>query len=177
MGNAALCVQNFGSQMVERHNKPEVEAKDFLDPEGKMTMSSRELINHPVVIARNEPKIIGEDNIPRQEKVLIESSVNSVRMSIAVKQADELEQVLVRRFMRFLMQRAEHFIVLRRVAMPGYDISFLITNTHVEDMYKHKVVDFIIQFMRDVDKEISESKIGISARARIVASTFLKTMT
>lgn len=27
----------------------------------------------------------------------------------------------------------------------GYDISFLITNTHSETMLKHKIVDFIIQ--------------------------------
>lgn len=29
----------------------------------------------------------------------------------------------------------------------GYDISFLITHVHCEDMYKHKLVDFIISFM------------------------------
>ena len=27
----------------------------------------------------------------------------------------------------------------------GYDISFLITNFHTEQMYKHKLVDFVIQ--------------------------------
>jgi len=41
----------------------------------------------------------------------------------------------------------------------GYDISFLITNTHTEEMLKHKLVDFIIQFMEEVDKEISEMKL------------------
>jgi len=29
----------------------------------------------------------------------------------------------------------------------GYDISFLITNTHTESMLKHKIVDFIIQWV------------------------------
>jgi hypothetical protein len=29
----------------------------------------------------------------------------------------------------------------------GYDISFLITNYHCEDMHKHKLIDFIVQFM------------------------------
>lgn len=33
-------------------------------------------------------------------------------------------------------------------------------------MYKHKLVDFIIQFMEDVDKEISEMKLSLNARAR-----------
>ena len=43
----------------------------------------------------------------------------------------------------------------------GYDISFLITNFHTEAMLKHKLVDFIIQFMEEVDKEISEMKLFV----------------
>jgi hypothetical protein len=41
-------------------------------------------------------------------------------------------------------------------------------------MYKHKLVDFIIQFMEDVDKEISEMKLSVNARARVTAQEFLK---
>ncbi|CRK28918.1 hypothetical protein BN1723_014211, partial [Verticillium longisporum] len=55
----------------------------------------------------------------------------------------------------------------------GYDISFLITNFHTEEMLKHKLVDFIIQFMEEVDKEISEMKLFLNARARFVAESFL----
>jgi hypothetical protein len=58
----------------------------------------------------------------------------------------------------------------------GYDISFLITNFHGESMLKHKLVDFIIQFMEDVDKEISEMKLSLNARARIVAESYLSTV-
>ena len=58
--------------------------------------------------------------------------------------------------------------------MQGYDISFLITNFHTEQMLKHKLVDFIIQFMEEIDKEISEMKLSVNARARIVAEEFLK---
>ena len=56
----------------------------------------------------------------------------------------------------------------------GYDISFLITNFHCEEMYKHKLVDFIIQFMEEIDSEISSLKLSVNSRARTVASTFLK---
>lgn len=81
----------------------------------------------PVIISRNE-----------KEKVLIEGSINSVRVSIAVKQvwgwggwggavgwqlvllwgslislsclqADEIEKILCHKFMRFMMMRAENF--------------------------------------------------------------------
>ena len=80
------------------------------------------------------------------------------------------------------MQRAENFVILRRKAIKvwginahvkDYDISFLITNFHTEQMYKSKLVDFIIQFMEDVDKEIREMKLSLNARARIVAESYL----
>lgn len=56
----------------------------------------------------------------------------------------------------------------------GFDISFLITNIHVEQMYKHKIVDFVIHFMEEIDREISEMKLSVNARARICAEEFLK---
>ncbi|XP_066555646.1 tubulin monoglycylase TTLL3 [Amia ocellicauda] len=149
---AALCLENFSSQVVERHNKPEVEVR-----------SSKELLLQPVIISRNE-----------KEKVLIEGSINSVRVSISVKQADEIEKILCHKFMRFMMMRAESFFILRRKPVEGYDISFLITNFHTEQMYKHKLVDFVINFMEEIDKEISEMKLSVNARARIVAEEFLK---
>ncbi|CAG0889529.1 unnamed protein product [Darwinula stevensoni] len=147
---AAMCLENFSSQVVERHNKPEVEVR-----------TSKELLLNPVVISRND-----------KEKVLIEASINSVRVSISIKQADEIEKILCHKFMRFMMMRAENFFILRR--KPGYDISFLITNFHTEQMYKHKLVDFVIHFMEEIDKEISEMKLAVNARARICAEEFLK---
>lgn len=99
------------------------------------------------------------------------------------------------------------------VCAQGYDISFLITNFHCAEMYKHKVVDFVIQFMvrscvvsrparyvthtavwwppslglslsvslfggvcaqEDIDKEISEMRLAVNARARVVSEEFLK---
>jgi len=56
----------------------------------------------------------------------------------------------------------------------GYDISFLITNFHTESMYRYKIIDFIIHFMEEIDKEINEMKLAINARARITAEEFLK---
>ena len=89
---AALSLANFASQTSERHNVPEIEAK-----------SSPEVLLNPLTVSRNE-----------NERVLIEPSVNSVRISIKIKQADEIEHILVHKFMRFLTQRAEAFFVLRR---------------------------------------------------------------
>lgn len=51
------------------------------------------------------------------ERVLFEGSINSLRISIAIKQADEIEKILCKKFMRFMMMRAENFFVLRRKAV------------------------------------------------------------
>jgi actin related protein 2/3 complex subunit 4 len=80
--------------------------------------------------------------------------------------------------------------IILKLLHQGYDISFLITNVHSETMLKHKVVDFIIQcvasgcfsivlspatfrFMEEVDREISEMKLSLNARARTVAESYL----
>lgn len=176
---ASICLVNFNSQTVERHNKPEVEVR-----------TNKELLLNPVIISRNE-----------KERVLIEASINSVRISISIKQADEIERILVHKFTRFLMMRADNFVILRRKPVTsegqgkqpdgknylnnnndanmsdpatGYDISFLITNFHTESMYRYKIIDFIIHFMEEIDKEINEMKLAINARARITAEEFLK---
>ena len=118
---AAMCLENFSSQKVERHNKPEIEIQE-----------SPELLLNPVIISRNE-----------KERIMIEPSVNSVRISIAIKQLDDIDGLLCRMFMGFMMRRAENFVILRRKKMEGYDISFLITNFHTEEMIRHKLVDTI----------------------------------
>ena len=150
--DAALCLRNFPSQVVERHNKPEVEVR-----------GSKELLLNPITIARTD-----------QERCLIEGSVNSVRVSFAIKQADEIEKILCHKFTRFLAQRSEQFVIMRRKPCPGYSISFLITHSHLERMWKEKLVDFVITFMEEINKEISAMRIALNARARVVAETFLQ---
>uniref|UniRef100_A0A7S2CG59 Actin-related protein 2/3 complex subunit 4 n=1 Tax=Florenciella parvula TaxID=236787 RepID=A0A7S2CG59_9STRA len=150
--NAGLCLRNFPSQTVERHNKPEVEVR-----------GSKELLLNPLTICRTD-----------KERCLIEPSVNSVRISIQIKQADELEEVLCHKFTRFLMQRADQFIIMRRKAKEGYSISFLVTHAHLEKMWKDKLIDFVIQFMEDIDKEISAMKLAVNSRARNVAQEFVR---
>ena len=47
------------------------------------------------------------------------AAVNSCRMSIKIKQADELEEMLCDKLTSFLNQRAESFLILRRKAVEG----------------------------------------------------------
>lgn len=79
--------------------------------------------------------------------------MRQLRINIKVKQLDEMDSILAAKFSRFLMQRADNFIILRRKPIPGYDISMLLTNFNLETMYKHKLVDFVVQFMEEIDSE------------------------
>lgn len=108
------------------------------------------------------------------DSVFVFNNTDLLRVSISIKQSDEIERILCHKFTRFMCQRADSFFVLRRKPLPGgsldldvsemlryfcrnihileYDISFLITATHTETMFKHKLVDFLLHFMQEIDK-------------------------
>jgi len=151
---AALCTRNFASQDVERHNKPEIE-----------TRATGDILAHPLIVTRSQ-----------YESVMIETSINSVRISVKVKQIDDVDRFLSKMFMRFLAQRADQFRILRRKPIQGYDISFLVTNIHTEQMVLAKLIDFIITFLEDIDKELSDMKITLTKRARNCAEEYLKVL-
>jgi actin related protein 2/3 complex subunit 4 len=112
------------------------------------------------------------------ESILIEPSVNSLRISLRIKQLDDVDKYITDKFTRFLMQRAEAFRILRRKPVAGYDLSFLVLHAHVvgSKMTPDSLISFICDFMTEIDKEISEIKLTINSRARLVASAFLKDM-
>mmetsp|Transcript_8523 Transcript_8523/g.12572 ORF Transcript_8523/g.12572 Transcript_8523/m.12572 type:complete len:170 (-) Transcript_8523:40-549(-) len=152
---AALSIQNHASQIVDRHNKPEVEI-------GK----SKELVLSKLTIRRDE-----------HEACLVEPSVNSVRISITFRKNGEIEQIIADRYMNFIMQRAEKLNILRRKPVPGWDISFLITNYHIESMHREKLLDFICDFIKDIDKDINHMKLDQNQRARQIDFNYLKLFT
>ena len=77
-----------------------------------------------------------------------------------------------------MTRRADSFRVLRRKpADKDYDISFLITNFHLENMIKDKLIDFICEFIKEVDKEISEMRLMLNSRANLCAKNFLAAFT
>jgi len=108
------------------------------------------------------------------ERCLIERARNSVRVSLKIKASDDLERMLTTTFGKFLGRRADAFEILRRVPCEGYDVSFLVLLKHTEEMEREQLVDFVVQFMRDIDSEISEQKLSVSSRGRTVASAYLK---
>jgi actin related protein 2/3 complex subunit 4 len=146
----ALCLKNFPSQLYEKINRPQVEVRESL-----------ELINKPIIISRNE-----------SEKVEIETSINSVRVNVAVKKYQEIDKLIVDIYSKYLMNRANQLNVLRKVAKPGYDISFLITNFTLENYKKEDIIDFIVEFIQDFTKEVTEMKMTVNSQSRF-ATTYL----
>ena len=146
----ALCLKNFPSQLYEQINRPQVEVKE-----------SQELISKPVIISRNE-----------SEKVEIETSINSVRINVAVKKYQEIDKLIVGIYSNYLMNRANQLNILRKVAKPGYDISLLITNFTLENYKKEELIDFIIEFIQDFTKEVRDMKMTVNSQSRF-ATTYL----
>lgn len=125
---AACSLINAPSGVVERQNMPEVETRE-----------APEMLLNPVHISKD-----------KDEVVLIEPSFNSVRISVKWRKADATDQLLTHMYSSFMAQRADRFLIIRRKPVPGWDISFLITNTHVESMLTHKLVDWVIEFLQHV---------------------------
>ena len=146
----ALCLKNFPSQLYEKINRPQVEVRESL-----------EFISKPVIISRNEA-----------EKVEIETSINSVRINIAVKKHQEIDKLIVGIYSNYLMNRANQLNILRKVAKPGYDVSFLITNFTLENYKKEDIIDFIIEFIQDFTKEVTDMKMTVNSQSRF-ATTYL----
>ncbi|KAI1717147.1 ARP2/3 complex 20 kDa subunit (ARPC4) domain-containing protein [Ditylenchus destructor] len=137
-------------------------------PEVELRIGTHEKMFDNVTISRGNGR----------ERVFIESSTNSVRISVAMKQSDRIEFFLISRFSRIMGKQADNFIILRRKPVVGYDISFLATVDHVfnveSKIRRQTIVDFIIYFIREIDKEIKELKIALNARARAASEQFLK---
>ena len=64
---------------------------------------------------------------------------------------------------RFFALRADKFKIMRRVpADPKkYDFSFLITEDHLVKYKKEELINFILEFIQGIDKEISEMKLSM----------------
>ena len=63
---------------------------------------------------------------------------------------------------RFLALRADKFDIIRKkAAHEGYDFSFLITDAHLVKYRKEELINFILEFVQGIDKEINDMKLSI----------------
>lgn len=68
------------------------------------------------------------------------------------------------------------FNILRRKPIDGYDISFLITDENLITFSKEKIIDFILQFVQEIDKNISQLKLSVNSRTRAFATEFVQAL-
>ena len=146
----ALNLRNFPSLLYEKINRPQVEVKENL-----------EVVLKPILICKNE-----------EEKIEIEPSINSVLISIVIKKHADLEELLMGIYSNYLMNRADKMEIFRKKPKDGYDVSFLVTNYHLENYKKEDIVDFIVEFVSDLEKKIIEMKLIVNSQCRI-ATTYL----
>lgn len=150
--NFALNLRNFPSQIYEKINRPQVEVQE-----------SFELLMKPIIISRNE-----------DEKIEIECSINSVRINLITKKHTDLEGLLMDIYSNFIMNRADKLNILRKKAKETFDISFLITNYHLETYNKEEIIDYIVDFLKDLEKEINEMKLIVNSQCRVASTYFME---
>ena len=64
---------------------------------------------------------------------------------------------------RFMSLRADKFEILRKKpAHEGYDFSFLISSDHLQKYKKEELINFIIEFIHGIDREVSDLKLFLS---------------
>ena len=121
----------------------------------------------PLVIARTE-----------FECCMIEGSVNSVRISFLIKKGDpnkpgdSVEILLSHSLQRFFALRADRFKIFRKKPVDGYDFSFLITEDHLSKYKKEELINFILQFIQGIEKEVMDLKLTINSQCNTAAKYF-----
>ena len=148
----ALNLRNFPSLIYEKINRPQVEVKE-----------NAELLLKPIIISRNE-----------DENVEIEPTINSVRVNIVIKKHADIEGLLMDIYSNFIMNRADKMEIYRKKPKDGFDVSFLITNYHLEIYRKEDIIDFIVEFIQDIEKEINDMKLIVNSQCRISSTYFME---
>ena len=74
---------------------------------------------------------------------------------------------------RFLTLRADKFDILRKKpAKEGFDFSFLISAEHLQKYHKSELINFILEFIQGINKEISDMKLDIMKSAANAATFY-----
>ena len=104
---------------------------------------------------------------------MIEGSINSVRISIKIKKSMEIEMLISKMLERFMSLRADRFEIFRKTPVDGYDFSFLISAQHLLVYKKEELINFVLEFVAGIDKEINELKLDVINSARFAGNFFV----
>ena len=74
---------------------------------------------------------------------------------------------------RFLALRADRFKIMRKKPKDEkYDFCFLITEDHLQKYKKEELINFILEFIQGVEKEIQDMKLSIINSSRLAANYY-----
>ncbi len=60
----------------------------------------------------------------------------------------------------------------KKPAYDNYDFSFLVTDEHLIKLKKEEIINFILEFIQGIDKEINDMKLAIINQSRMAAAFF-----
>ena len=93
-------------------------------------------------------------------------SINSVNVNISVVKDNNIENILLNFYGRYLMRRANQIELLEKLLK--------IDNYHLEKYKKEEIIDFIIGLIKDFSEVTDFLKIMDSLNARNINSNFMK---
>ena len=93
-------------------------------------------------------------------------SINSVNINISVVKDNNIENILLNFYGRYLMRRANQIELLEKLLK--------IDNYHLEKYKKEEIIDFIIGLIKDFSEVTDFLKIMDSLNARNINSNFMK---
>ena len=74
---------------------------------------------------------------------------------------------------RFMSLRADKFEILRKKpAHEDFDFSFLVSDDHLQRFKKEELINFMLEFIQGIDKEINDMKLAIITQSRLAATYF-----
>jgi actin related protein 2/3 complex subunit 4 len=79
-------------------------------------------------------------------------------------------------YSNFIMNRADKMEIYRKKPKEGFDVSFLITNYHLEVYRKEDIIDFIVEFIQDIEKEINDMKLIVNSQCRVSSTFFMENL-
>ncbi len=84
---------------------------------------------------------------------------------------EPLEAWLRSRRLRFIHQRADHFRVLRRVPVPGHDLSFLIAAEHLQMFDRARLISYVCSSIEELSGATDLKHLALS-RGRSLNNDF-----
>ncbi|RZF38767.1 hypothetical protein LSTR_LSTR008137 [Laodelphax striatellus] len=90
----------------------------------------------------------------QRERVLIEQSLSTVRISIVFQHVNNTHEIMMKSFnsTRDESPGADKFVILRQTPVEGYDISFLLTSQ--EPQNRTPLADFVVNFLQKMEDNI-----------------------